>query len=139
MNVPVFVTALLGGMAIGAASALMMFLSGRIAGISGITFNAITRPVTQSWSVMFLLGLLLGTALYHLASGAPIPVLDVPVPLLLAGGLLVGLGTKLGSGCTSGHGICGLARLSARSLVAVVVFMASAMITVFVRLHGSPL
>ncbi len=139
MNVPVFVTALLGGMAIGAASALMMFLIGRIAGISGITFNAITKPVAQSWSVMFLLGLLLGTALYHLASGAPIPVLDVPVPLLLAGGLLVGLGTKLGSGCTSGHGICGLARLSGRSLVAVVVFMASAMITVFVRLHGSPL
>ena len=75
MNVPVFVTALLGGMAIGAASVLMMFLIGRIAGISGITFNAITKPVAQSWSVMFLLGLLLGTALYHLASGAPIPVL----------------------------------------------------------------
>ena len=138
MNLHVFICALIGGISIGFASAFMMLSTGRIAGISGIAFNGISEPQTQQWSLMFLFGLVLGTAMFHLMSGVPVPGLDLSMPLLVTGGVLVGFGTKLGSGCTSGHGICGLARFSERSLVAVVVFMTTAMLTVFVRLHGAP-
>ena len=137
MNLHVFISALIGGICIGIASAFMMLSAGRIAGISGIAFKGVSEPQTQHWSLMFLLGLVLGTALFHLMSGLPFPGLDLSMPLLVTGGILVGFGTKLGSGCTSGHGICGLARFSKRSLVAVVVFMTAAMMTVFVRLHGA--
>ena len=138
MNLHVFISALIGGISIGFASAFMMLSTGRIAGISGIAFNSVSEPQTQHWSLMFLFGLVLGTAMFHLMSGVPVPGLDLSIPLLVTGGVLVGFGTKLGSGCTSGHGICGLARFSKRSLVAVVVFMTTAMLTVFVRLHGAP-
>ena len=137
MNLHVFISALIGGISIGIASAFMMLSTGRIAGISGIAFNGVSEPQTQHWSLMFLFGLVLGSALFHFMSGVPVPGLDLSIPLLVTGGVLVGFGTKLGSGCTSGHGICGLARFSKRSLVAVVVFMTTAMLTVFVRLHGA--
>ena len=114
----------------------MMLFIGRIAGISGIAFTGIAKPKTEPWSVAFLLGLVLGAAMFHLINTTPGPAFEVSKPLLVSGGLLVGVGTKLGNGCTSGHGICGLARFSARSLVAVVVFMISAIVTVFIRLHG---
>ena len=137
MNPHVFISALIGGISIGIASAFMMLSTGRIAGISGIAFNGVSKPQTQHWSLMFLFGLVLGTALFHLMSGVPVPGLDLSIPLLVTGGVLVGFGTKLGSGCTSGHGICGLARFSKRSLVAVVVFLTTAILTVFVRLHDT--
>ena len=79
---------------------------------------------------------MLGAFLYHLVSGAKVPDFNVPLPLLLAGGFIVGLGTKMGSGCTSGHGICGIGRFSMRSIIATVTFMTFGFITVFVRLHG---
>jgi len=114
----------------------MMLLIGRIAGVSGIAFTGIAKPKKEPWSAAFLLGLVLGTSLFHLISNTPNPTLEISMPLLITGGLLVGIGTKLGNGCTSGHGICGLARFSTRSLVAIIVFMVSAIITVFVRLHS---
>ena len=84
---------------------------------------------------MFVVGLVGGAALYHFVSGSPVPGLDLPLPLLIAGGITVGFGTKLGRGCTSGHGICGLAFFSNRSIVATSIFMLSAAITVFVTHH----
>ena len=131
-----YLLALLGGLCIGVASIGLMILNGRIAGISGIAFNALQHPATNRWAVAFLLGLVIGAFVLHSLSGKPTPVFDVPLPLILAGGLIVGFGTKLGSGCTSGHGICGIGRLSPRSVVATVTFITFGVITVFVRLHG---
>jgi len=136
MELHVFVAALIGGICIGIAASLMMVTIGRVTGITGIAFNGISAPVQNAWSLTFMLGLVMGAALYHQLTGSAAPVLDVPSPLLVAGGLAVGIGTKIGRGCTSGHGICGLALFSVRSLVATCVFMISAMVTVFVRLHG---
>ena len=130
-----FLTALLGGFCIGLASILMMWMLGRIAGISGITWQALQAPRTNNWAIMFVAGLAFGAAGYHLVSSAPIPAFNVPLPLILAGGFLVGFGTKLGSGCTSGHGICGIGRLSMRSIVATVTFMSFGILTVFVTRH----
>ena len=132
----VFVSALLGGLLIGLAASLMMFLIGRIAGVSGIASKAIRNPRQQSWSLAFLLGLVIGTSFFHNLSGASAPQPDTSATLLIISGLLVGLGTRLASGCTSGHGICGIARLSTRSLVAVAAFMITAMVTVFLRFQG---
>ena len=131
-----FLVALAGGICIGLASVFLMIMLGRIAGISGIVFSAAKTPVENFWSVMFTVGLVLGAFLFHLGSGSPIPDFDVPMPLLLTGGFIVGLGTKLGSGCTSGHGICGIGLLSVRSIIATCTFMLFGFITVYIRLHG---
>lgn len=129
-------TALLGGGMIGLAATLLMLSLGRIAGISGILAGALSgRGAERHWRLAFLMGLL--------APGAAIAILQQPVeisfvagtPLLIAGGLLVGFGTRLGSGCTSGHGVCGLARLSPRSLVAVLTFMTAGFLTVGILRH----
>lgn len=130
------VMALMGGACIGLSAVLMMALLGRIAGVSGILFKGVRSPATNPWACLFVLGLALGAFTFHTLTGAPIPAFDVPLPLILAGGFMVGLGTKLGSGCTSGHGICGIGRLSMRSIIATCTFMAFGFITVFVRLHG---
>lgn len=127
-------SALAGGALIGLAATWLLWSLGRIAGISGILNNALESRDGRGWRVAFLAGLIA-------AAGAWFAVADVaprsgfPWPLLIAGGLLVGFGTRLGNGCTSGHGICGLARLSKRSLVAVAVFMAMAACTVYVVRH----
>jgi uncharacterized membrane protein YedE/YeeE len=113
----------------------MFILLGRIAGVSGILFNAAKMPVTNLWGYAFLLGLVLGAALLHAFTSIPKPSVEHSYITLIASGLLVGFGTKLGSGCTSGHGICGLARLSKRSIVATCLFMAAAMVTVLIRKH----
>ncbi len=136
MGLHVFLTALIGGICIGIAASLMMVTIGRVTGITGIAFNSISSPVQNAWSLMFMLGLILGAALFHFVSGTPAPGLEVPLPLLIAGGIAVGFGTKIGRGCTSGHGICGLALFSIRSIVATCIFMLSAAITVFITLHG---
>jgi uncharacterized membrane protein YedE/YeeE len=128
---------LLGGALIGLSATLLLWFNGRIAGISGIAWNALReRGAERTWRGPFLLGLVAGAGLWFaFAPGVAAPRPGFPLPLLLAGALLVGIGTRLGSGCTSGHGICGLARLSPRSLAAVVMFMAVAMLTTTVVRH----
>jgi hypothetical protein len=124
-----------GGLLIGLSAVLLMGSLGRIAGISGI-FRAMFTQVA-GWQALFLLGLLAGTALTAVLGGfdpATIAFPGNPATTIL-GGLLVGAGTALGSGCTSGHGICGMARLSQRSIVSTVVFMAVAVIVVFLMRH----
>jgi uncharacterized membrane protein YedE/YeeE len=128
----------LGGALIGCASALLWLVNGRIAGISGILGRALT-PVRGdfAWRLAFLIGLPLGASAVTLAAGDLHGFVITPrVPLLVLGGLLVGFGTALGSGCTSGHGVCGIARGSRRSLAATAVFMAAGVLTVFVMRHG---
>ena len=129
------VSALLGGALIGAAATLLLWLTGRVAGVSGIAGGLLDRqPGEIAWRALFLVGLVVGAGLYGLA--APVPVrIEASWPVLIVAGLLVGFGTQLGRGCTSGHGVCGIARLSARSMVATLVFMASAIATVFIARH----
>ncbi len=129
--------ALAGGLLIGLAATLFALFNGRIAGISGIVGGLLKpRRGDIAWRGGFVAGLLLSPLLYQLVSGgAPEPQIDAgPLTLVLAG-LLVGVGTRYGSGCTSGHGVCGLARRSPRSLTATVVFMAVGMLTVYLTRH----
>jgi len=127
----------IGGALIGLAAALLLALNGRIAGISGIVGGLLPpRAGDMGWRLLFVAGLALGALLLRIVGGEPLAVPTGTSTLLLAlGGVLVGFGSRLGSGCTSGHGICGLARFSPRSLVAVATFMGSAMVTVFVLRH----
>lgn len=128
------VSGLVGGMLIGLATALLMLLNGRIAGISGIVGGLVARKASEvGWRATFAAGLLLGAVAYMLATGGAFPVrVEASLPVMVAAGLLVGFGTRLGSGCTSGHGVSGIARLSRRSIVATLVFMGAAIVTVFV-------
>ena len=131
------VSALVGGALIGLGAVMLMLATGRIAGISGI-LSGITRPNGGDWlwRVAFAIGLAGGAAAAMLAGIGPQAIaITGSIPLLAAGGLIVGFGTQLGSGCTSGHGVCGLARLSPRSLVATGIFMATGALTVFVMRH----
>ena len=126
----------IGGLLIGSAAVLLLYFLGRIAGISGIVWGAVSRPAEDSWRWWFMLGLIAGPVLYHQLSATPFPAPN-PSPwwVALLGGALVGFGVKLGSGCTSGHGVCGIGRLSWRSLIATLVFMATGIVTVFVSRH----
>ncbi len=123
------VSAALGGLMIGIAVAVLLLLNGRIAGISGIFANMFTKQ--SGWRIAFIAGLAGAPWVYMLFAGQPDVVITADYPLLIAAGLLVGFGTRLGNGCTSGHGICGMARLSKRSFAAVAVFMVSAFLTVW--------
>ena len=123
---------LAGGVLIGLAAALMLLGAGRIAGVSGIAaraFGLADGTLPRAGAVAFLIGLPLGAVIVTGYSAAPAPSFAGTVPLVIAG-LLVGIGTRLGSGCTSGHGVCGMSRLSQRSLVAVATFMATGFATV---------
>jgi len=125
---------LCGGMLIGAGAAALLLLNGRIAGISGIAADTVGGLFgEQGWRLAFLLGLIIPAAVFGLGTIEFAQAL----PLLALSGLLVGFGTRLGSGCTSGHGVCGLANLSLRSLVATLSFMGIAAATVFLVRHGS--
>ena len=128
------VSAVLGGMLIGLAATLLYAGIGRIAGISGILNNAIEQRAERGWRIAFLLGLIATAGLWFAFNGVA-PRTGFPLGWLLLAGLLVGFGTRIGNGCTSGHGICGLARLSKRSLVAVLVFMGSGIATVYLLRH----
>ena len=128
---------LIGGALIGLAAVLLLALNGRIAGVSGILGGLITSISRgeRFWHLAFIFGLIAGAGLYVLARGGlPLELQAGGLTLLLAG-LLVGVGTRLGSGCTSGHGVCGLARRSPRSLVATMIFMVTAALTVFLTRH----
>ncbi|MEL6248820.1 MAG: YeeE/YedE family protein [Cyanobacteria bacterium J06648_16] len=130
-----FVTALVGGMLIGLSATMLLLFNGRIAGISGIVSGAMFGP-DRRWRWLFIAGLLLGGWVYEGAiAPQPTPVSDFSPWAMVLGGLLVGLGTRLGHGCTSGHGVCGLGRLSVRSLAAVVTFLITGFVTVFVTRH----
>ena len=127
----------IGGALIGLASALLMATNGRIAGISSIVHRAFFFRGKESWTIWFVLGLMLGPAVMLLTGWVTPPTVDIGWGSIIAGGLLVGMGTKIGSGCTSGHGVCGMGRFSARSVVAVVVFMFVGVMTVLLmRLGG---
>jgi uncharacterized membrane protein YedE/YeeE len=127
---------LAGGVLIGVASAMFVLLNGRVAGISGIV-GGLLRPARGdiAWRVSFVAGLIAAPWLYAAVTRLPTPRIDAGVPMLLIAGLLVGLGTRYGAGCTSGHGVCGLSRLSPRSLVATLAFMGAGFATVFVLRH----
>ncbi|WP_375170021.1 YeeE/YedE family protein [Marinobacter sp.] len=129
-------TALIGGSLIGLAAAGLLLLNGRIAGISGILAGCL-RPVRGDtlWRLAFLVGLMATPALWLLFSTLPPIQIDADYPTLVLAGLLVGLGTRYGSGCTSGHGVCGLSRLSPRSLAATLTFMAAGFTTVYLIRH----
>jgi hypothetical protein len=132
------VSALVGGALIGLAAVLLMLLNGRIAGVSGILGGALAlaRERDCGWRVAFLAGLIAAPLLLG-ALGDPLPAPRMPASwaIVIAGGLLVGFGTRLGGGCTSGHGVCGIARLSPRSIAATCMFMATAMVVVAVMRH----
>src|SRR5450759_3775159 len=132
------ISALLGGALIGLASVLLMMLTGRIAGISGIFGGCLMLSAGDKvWRFAFIMGLILAPVASGLL-GHPLPTPDMPASwvMIAIAGLLVGFGARLGGGCTSGHGVCGIARLSARSIVATVVFMATAIIVVAIMRHG---
>ena len=129
-------SALTGGIVIGAAAALFLLANGRIAGISGI-LGGLLRPTAGDigWRAAFIGGLVFSPALYALFARLPAATIEAGYPLLIVAGLLVGAGTRYGAGCTSGHGVCGLSRLSPRSLVATLAFMAAGFVTVFLARH----
>lgn len=130
-------TSLAGGALIGLAAVLLMAFHGRIAGMTGI-LGGLLPPLAPDWAwrAAFIAGAIAAPTLVVLLSGVPVPFSStVPTPWLVAGGVIVGIGVHFGSGCTSGHGVCGIARLSPRSIAATVTFMASTALTVFVIRH----
>lgn len=129
-------SALAGGMLIGLAAVMFALLNGRIAGISGV-LGGLLKPVRGdiAWRAAFIVGIVVAPLAYSLFTALPAIQIDAGYGLLIAAGLLVGIGTRYGSGCTSGHGVCGLSRLSLRSLVATITFMGAGFATVFVVRH----
>jgi uncharacterized protein len=128
--------ALAGGILVGVAAALFVLLNGRIAGISGVLGGLMApKKGDIAWRSAFLAGLIAAPLVYALFAVLPTPHIDAGTEALALAGLLVGIGTRYGSGCTSGHGVCGLSRLSPRSMVATLAFMGSGFVTVFVLRH----
>ncbi len=131
-----WITGLIGGILIGVSATILLVCNGRIAGISGMINGALKFSVTENWRWYFLGGMLIGGLIYEYFLPLPsTPKYELNLPVMIIGGLLVGFGTRMGNGCTSGHGVCGLGRLSMRSLIAVITFMISAIITVFITHH----
>ena len=131
------ISALIGGSLIGVSAVLMLWLNGRIAGVSGI-FHGLSsqRKNDVSWRVLFLVGMIAGSFIYYLLPQIHfMPRTHFPVLLLLLAGFLVGIGTRLSGGCTSGHGVCGIARLSFRSLIATITFFIFGTMTAYVVRH----
>lgn len=129
-------TALIGGLIIGLAAAMFVLLNGRIAGISGIV-GGLLKPKRGdiAWRLLFIAGLLIAPLFYGFFAALPGITIDANFPMLIAAGLLVGVGTRYASGCTSGHGVCGLSRFSPRSLVATLSFMGAGFATVYIVRH----
>jgi uncharacterized membrane protein YedE/YeeE len=130
-------SSLAGGILIGVAAAMLLLLNGRVAGISGIVGGLLAPARADiAWRLAFVAGLFAAPALMALSGYRVTPRIDAGFGMLVAAGLLVGIGTSYGSGCTSGHGVCGLSRLSPRSLAATAAFMLAGMLTVFVLRHA---
>ena len=129
-------SSLAGGVLIGVAAAMLILVNGRIAGVAGIV-GGLLRPASgdMAWRFAFIIGLLAAPAAYLLSAEPAPPTIAAGYPVLVAAGLLVGVGTRYGSGCTSGHGVCGLSRLSPRSLAATLTFMVAGIATVYVVRH----
>jgi len=132
------VSAAIGGALIGLAAVLLMLLTGRIAGVSGILGGCLSLDTPDKpWRVAFIAGLILAPLTGTLAGYAlAAPQMPASFPVIIVAGLLVGVGTRMGGGCTSGHGVCGIARISPRSIVATAIFMASAVVTVAIVRHA---
>ena len=129
-------SAALGGVIIGLAAGLLLLTHKRVAGISGIASGLLLPWNAESgWRLWFVLGLIASAALYRITVGEIAINLDAPLAVLAVAGLLVGYGSRLGGGCTSGHGVCGIARLSVRSIVATLIFMLTAGVTVYIQRH----
>lgn len=129
-------SALIGGVLIGLAAAGFVLLNGRIAGISGILGGVLSgHRADRTWRIAFLAGLLIAPLISWALFSLPAIEINAGLPMIIVAGLLVGLGTRYGSGCTSGHGVCGLSRLSPRSLVATIAFMTAGFITVYLIRH----
>jgi uncharacterized membrane protein YedE/YeeE len=129
-------TALIGGVILGASALFLFWLNGNVAGISDIVSRTMQRPQSDGlWRWMFILGLILGPVMTRFVGLGLPEQIDVSWPLIIVAGLLVGVGSKLGSGCTSGHGICGIGRASPRSIAATLVFMLTALVVVSVVRH----
>jgi uncharacterized membrane protein YedE/YeeE len=126
------VSAFAGGSLIGFAAFLFFAFNGRIAGISSISSGVINKNENRIDNILFLLGLIIGPIIYSLTGNEIVSILTNSIPLLIIGGLLVGVGTKIGNGCTSGHGVCGISRFSLRSIIATVTFIITGVITVFI-------
>ncbi|MCF8185289.1 MAG: YeeE/YedE family protein [Sulfuritalea sp.] len=129
-------TALAGGALIGISAALFILFNGRIAGISGI-IGGLFRPVMHDagWRIAFTLGLILAPIIWLLFAELPNIQIDATYNLLIVAGVIVGFGARYGSGCTSGHGVCGISRLSPRSIIATLAFMGTGFLTVFIMRH----
>jgi uncharacterized membrane protein YedE/YeeE len=129
-------SALAGGVLIGIAAGLFILLNGRIAGISGIAAGLLTPAKGDTaWRALFVAGMVIAPVLYALVATMPAITIEADYPLLIVAGFIVGLSTRYGSGCTSGHGVCGISRLSPRSIVATLAFMGTGFATVFVVRH----
>jgi uncharacterized membrane protein YedE/YeeE len=130
-----YITPLLGGLTLGVAAMWLLLSLGRVAGISGIIWGVMVGPDRQ-WRSFFVAGLVAGGFIIHTFMGIPLPEQSsTPLSLVALSGLLVGFGTRIGGGCTSGHGVCGIGRQSLRSIVATLTFMAAGVLTVFVVRH----
>lgn len=129
-------TALAGGALIGVAAAMFILLNGRIAGISGIV-GGLLKPQQGDilWRILFVAGIVMAPAIWITAGSLPEIQIDAGYPLLIIAGLIVGISTRYGSGCTSGHGVCGISRLSPRSIVATLAFMSTGFFTVYIMRH----
>lgn len=133
------ITSLVGGALIGLAAVVLMLLNGRVAGVSGIAAGLLSlsrEAPGRGWRLAFVAGLIAAPLCLALFEGPPAMKIAGPLPVMALAGFLVGFGTVLGNGCTSGHGVCGIARLSPRSLAATAAFMVAGMITVFLVRHG---
>ena len=131
-----WIAGLIGGLLIGLSATVLLAFNGRVAGISGMVNGALTFAQAAQWRGWFLGGMLGGGALYeYVLAPQPTPTSSFAPWAMLMGGFIVGFGTRMGNGCTSGHGVCGLGRLSGRSLAAVITFMVTAAITVFITRH----
>jgi uncharacterized protein len=132
------INSLLGGMLIGVAASILILFNGKIAGISGI-IGGLFRPKKNDvgWRVMFVMGLLISPILYGVFLPLPTITIDASMPMIIMAGILVGIGTRYASGCTSGHGVCGIARLSPRSIIATIFFILAGAVTVFLLRFSS--
>ncbi len=126
------VSAFVGGSLIGFAAFLFFAFNGRIAGISSISSGLINKNENRIDNILFLLGLIIGPIIFSFTGNKIVSILTNSMPLLIIGGLLVGVGTKIGNGCTSGHGVCGISRFSLRSIIATITFIVTGVITVFI-------